>query len=157
MVSITILNCTTAGSYSPSKRLNMYIYLQAVILSCSQYCKHADLQLRTAPPPQHNHIFQLFFKNYWTSVWSRDQRAFSACCTGLLVLVRLSFLTTEEHPDVPFSHNLIWKVNDSDDLLMTQINKPRESWHCYSLRSLSEVKWQYHSSQSALKERHILL
>lgn len=54
---------------------------------------------------------------------------------------------------MPFSHNLIWKVNDSDDLLMTQINKPRESWHRYSLRWLSEVKWQYYFSQSALKER----
>lgn len=88
-------------------------------------------------------------------MWSRVWRAFSACCPQLKVLVlgSLSFLTTKEHPDMLFSHNLIWKVNDSDDLLMTQINKPRESWHHYSLRRLSEVKWQYHSSQSVPKER----
>lgn len=28
----------------------MYIYLQAVILSCSLYWKHADLQLHPHPP-----------------------------------------------------------------------------------------------------------
>lgn len=88
-------------------------------------------------------------------MWSRDQRVFSACGTQApCVLGSLSFLTPKEHPDIPFFQNLMWKVNDSDDLLMNQINKPRESWHCYSLRRLSEVKWQYHSIQSALTETH---
>ena len=85
-------------------------------------------------------------------MWSRDQRAIFACCAQLelLALGSLSFLTSKEHPDMPFSHIPIWKLNGSDDLLMTEINKPRESWHHYSLRKLSEVKWQYYSSRSAL-------
>lgn len=46
--------CTTAGSYSPSRRLSMYIYLRAVILSCT-----ASMQTYSCTPtsPQQNHIF----------------------------------------------------------------------------------------------------
>lgn len=51
---------------------------------------------------------------------------------------------------MPFSRIPIWKSNGSDDLLMTEINKPRESRHHCSLRKISEVKWQYYSSRSAL-------
>lgn len=85
-------------------------------------------------------------------MWSRE---FSLpVAHRLLVLGSFSFLTPKEHPDMPFFQNLMWKMNDSDDLLMNQINKPRESWHCYSPRRLSEVKWQYLSIQSARTESH---